>query len=142
MLEEYTGEGFIAALGLEFTAVGRDRVEARMPITERIMQPWGFVHGGATLTLLETVASVGGMASADLEHELPFGTEVHVRHRKSGRVVSIYGFATLDRSDPNPGRAGGVRQTWNVVARDDAGDVMSEGTVVVKVVPRANVPQG
>lgn len=138
-MQEENGElngGFISTLGIEFTEVGLERVEAVMPITESIAQPFGYVHGGATISLLESVASRGSMARCDLEHELPFGVEISVRHRKSGVAGSVRGVATFDREEPSKSGKGGVRQYWNVTAYDDAGDVMSGGVVMMRVVPK------
>ncbi|WP_241157226.1 PaaI family thioesterase [Adlercreutzia sp. ZJ242] len=138
---EMSGGGLIETLGVEFFAEGRSRVEARMPVTPAITQPFGFVHGGATIALLESVASRGSELRCDPEAEQPFGVEVHVRHRKSGREGHVRGVAEFDREEPSRGRAGGVKHFWNVTAYDDAGDVMSEGVVTCRVVPRAYVEQ-
>lgn len=126
--------GLVSTLGVELVEVRSDYAEAVMPIAPGVLQPHGFVHGGATIALLETVASAGAQSSCDLACELPFGVEVSVRHRKSGRVGQVRGVARLDRTEPS--RSGGVKQYWAVAAYDDAGDVMSDGTVMMKIVPR------
>lgn len=98
-----------------------------MPIAPAILQPFGFVHGGATIALLESVASVGAEESVDLERERPFGIEVQVRHRKSGVSGMLRGVAVLDRTE-------GRKQFWAVAAYDDEGDVVSDGEIVTKIV--------
>ncbi|MDO4290826.1 MAG: PaaI family thioesterase [Eggerthellaceae bacterium] len=128
--------GMNEALGVVFEVERPDRVEARMPIRYEITQPFGLVHGGATIALLESVASRGAELNCDLEKEQPFGVDVHVRHLKSGRAGSVLGVATLDREEPSHGRAGGIKQFWNVAAYDDAGDVMSEGVIVCRIVSK------
>lgn len=133
--------GLNEMMGVEFLAADGERVEARMPVTSRITQPFGLVHGGATIALLESVASLGSQLRCDLEVEQPFGVDVHVRHRKSGRAGYVRGVASYDHEEPSRGRAGGIKQYWTVVAYDDAGDVMSEGTIIVKVVNRARLAQ-
>ena len=119
--------GFSSTLNIEYTEISPKRVVATMPITPAILQPFGFVHGGATIALLESVASVGAEESVDFERERPFGIEVQVRHRKSGVSGSVTGVAEFDRVE-------GAKQFWNVVAYDDEGDVMSEGVVTTKIV--------
>lgn len=131
--------GFNETLGVEFLLATPERVEARMPITPSITQPFGLVHGGATISLLESVASLGGMLRCELETQQPFGVDVHVRHRKSGREGFVRGVATFEREEPSQGRAGGVKQYWAVTAFDNADDVMSEGTIIVRVVERARL---
>lgn len=128
--------GLNETLGVKFTSVELDRVEAYMPASAGVKQPFGFVHGGATIALLESVASLGSQIRCNLETELPFGVDVHVRHRKSARGGIVRGVATFNREEPAHGRAGGVKQFWDVAAYDDAGDVMSEGVIVAKVVSK------
>lgn len=123
-------DGLISLLGIRFIEATPERCEAVMPITDAVLQPFGFVHGGATLALLETVASRAAELRADLETERPFGTRVDVRHRKSGRAGSVRGVAELERVE-------GVKQIWRVNAYDDEGDVMSTGTFETKIVTLA-----
>lgn len=127
-------QGLNRTLGIRFTKVEPGQVEAVMPITPAILQPFGFVHGGATIALLESVASAGGEFMCDLAFEQPFGVEVSVRHRKSGKVGSVRGVATL--AERVPSTRAGYKLIWDVAAYDDEGDVMSDGHVVVKVVPK------
>lgn len=119
--------GFSTTLAIEFVEASATRVVAVMPITSDILQPFGFVHGGATISLLESVASVGAEMGVDIDRERPFGIDVHVRHRKSGACGSLKGVAELDRVE-------GSKQFWAVAAYDDEGDVVSDGTVVTKIV--------
>ena len=131
--------GLNKTLNVEFLVAEPDCVEARMPIGPHITQPFGLVHGGATIALLESAASLGAGLRCNLEKEQPFGVDVHVRHRKSGRAGYVRGVAQYDHDEPSYGRAGGIKQYWTVTAYDDAGDVMSEGTIIVKVVERARL---
>lgn len=119
--------GFTATLDIEYLEASATRVVAVMPITPDILQPFGFVHGGATIALLESVASVGAEMSVDIDRERPFGIDVHVRHKKSGVRGSLKGVAELARVE-------GSKQFWAVAAYDDEGDVVSDGTVITKIV--------
>ena len=119
-------------LGIEVVSANDDRVEAVMSVTPDLYQDHGFLHGGATISLLETAASVGAEHRTDFSCELPFGIDVHVRHRKSGKQGTLRGIAELDREESS--RAGGRKQFWNVSAVDEEGDVVSEGVVVTKIV--------
>ena len=100
---------FNKLLGITFPEASATFVRAELPITDAIRQPYGFVHGGATLTLLEAAASLGAEFHTDLSRELPFG------------VTSSKGYRKL---------------FWNVCARDDGGDVISEGVILCVVVPQ------
>lgn len=114
-------------LGIIVTKQDKYFVEATMAIRPGISQMFGYVHGGATLALLETVASIGSTYWYDPETEVVFGIESHVRHWKSGKNGMVRGVAEYDRSE-------GDKQYWNITAYDDEGDVMSSGTFVTKKV--------
>lgn len=122
-----SADGLVGLLGIRFTEETPDRCEAVMPITDDIRQPFGLVHGGATLALLETAASRAAELRADLEAERPFGTRIDVRHLKPGRAGSVRGVAEIDHVES-------VKQIWRVTAYDDEGDVMSTGTFETKIV--------
>ena len=94
-------QGLNHTLGVHFTKVEPGLVEAEMPITPALLQPFGFLHGGATIALLESVASAGGELACDLETEQPFGVEVTIRHKKSGREGDV---APAWRNSPSANR--------------------------------------
>lgn len=119
--------GFIDLLKIETIASDKNRVEMRMPITPELHQPFGFLHGGATITLLESAASMGAANNSDFEIERPFGIDVQVRHRKSGKDGFLRGVAELEKTEDG-------KQRWKVTAYDDAGDVVSDGIVITKIV--------
>lgn len=124
--------GLNGTLDVSFVSESPVCVRADMPITSAVLQPFGFLHGGATIALLESAASRGSELNADLDTERPFGIDVHVRHRKSGKAGLLHGEALLDREEDQGER--GRKQFWKVVATDDEGDVVSEGVIVVKIV--------
>lgn len=131
---------FADVLHIETVSLGKHHVEAVMPITPEVFQPHGYLHGGATIALLETVASYGAEQSTDFSKECPFGVDVHVRHRKSGKSGMLRGVADLDHEETSQ-RTGAVKQYWNVAAYDDAGDVVSDGMIMMKIVPLAYLDQ-
>ena len=124
-----TSGTLLEALGMEFVSVERDRVVATMPVDERTRQPYGYLHGGATAALLETVASVGAVQNVDTAREIPLGVEICVQHRRSVREGLVTGTAEPLEMAPD-------RQLWSVVARDDQDRVISEGTCAIRVVAR------
>lgn len=121
-------------LHIETVSADEGHVEVAMPITSEVFQPFGFLHGGATISLLETAASIGAEMLTDLDRERPFGIDVQIRHRKSGKAGTLRGIADLDRVEGN-------KQYWHVVALDGDGDVVSEGTIVTKIVSLERLAQ-
>ncbi|WP_144554648.1 hotdog fold thioesterase [Bacillus sp. X1(2014)] len=80
------------SLGIEITLVEKGRVMATMPVDERTRQPFGLLHGGASVALAETVASVGAYELVDKETEAVAGLEInanHVRPKTEGEVTAI-----------------------------------------------------
>ena len=80
-------------LGIQYTYASEDRVEATMPVDERTRQPFGILHGGATLALAETVAGLGSMILAKPD-EMVVGMQVsgsHVSSAHEGDTVRAVG---------------------------------------------------
>lgn len=123
-------------LCIETVSSDPNRVEVVMPITSEVFQPHGYLHGGATIALLETAASIGAEQNTDFDKERPFGIDVHVRHRRSGTSGTLRGVAVLDREETSE-RTGAVKQYWNVAAYDDEGNVVSDGAIMTKIVSLA-----
>ncbi|ANB57547.1 hypothetical protein GFC29_1055 [Anoxybacillus sp. B7M1] len=86
------GKGtLLEVLGIEITEIGHGRVVATMPVDHRTHQPFGLLHGGASVALAETVASLGAYALVDQDTESVAGLEInanHVRPVRSGTVTA------------------------------------------------------
>jgi len=81
----------IEALGIEITHLSQEKVTATMPVDERTRQPFGLLHGGASVALAETVASIGAYECLDKETEICAGLEInanHIRAKRDGIVTA------------------------------------------------------
>jgi 1,4-dihydroxy-2-naphthoyl-CoA hydrolase len=67
-------------LGMEIRELTEQRVVATMPVDDRTRQPFGLLHGGASVALAETVASLGGAMNVDLERFSVVGIEINANH--------------------------------------------------------------
>lgn len=79
-------------LGIEFTAIGEDYLEATMPVDHRTKQPMGLLHGGANVVLAETLGSLAASLTLDLSKQACVGLEInanHVRAVKDGKVRGV-----------------------------------------------------
>jgi 1,4-dihydroxy-2-naphthoyl-CoA hydrolase len=77
-------------LGIEFTEIGPDFLRGRMPVDERTHQPYGILHGGASVALAETLGSVGAGLVIDRSKYGCVGQEInanHIRGVSSGFVI-------------------------------------------------------
>ncbi len=82
------------SLGIEYTFIGEGRVEATMPVDSRTMQPFGILHGGATIALAETICGVGSILLCE-EDEVSRGMQVSANHVYAARSGYVKGIATL-----------------------------------------------
>lgn len=138
--EGYDIGNFCRVLGVEFTKYTPERVEGTMPMGSEKWQPWGFVHGGATIAFLESLASRASEYHFDPATEAAFGVDVHIRHRKPGKDGIMHGYAELDHEEMSSNGIG-RKQFWNVAAMDEAGDIISSGVIMTKVVPKSRLAQ-
>lgn len=85
-------ETILGTLGIELVELTADRVTATMPVHSKTHQPYGLLHGGASVVLAETVASMGTWNLIDLEHEAAVGLEInanHIRGKRDGIVTAV-----------------------------------------------------
>lgn len=109
-------------LGIEFKSVSKGQVEAIMPIHRHVCQPFGILHGGATIALAESVAGEGSLFLCN-EHEIPVGTQVscnHISTAKVGEVVHALG--TLIH-------LGSTIHIWNVDINNSEGRLISSARI-------------
>ncbi|MGC7559389.1 hotdog fold thioesterase [Pasteurella sp. PK-2025] len=100
----------IEHLGIYFTAQGENWLEASMPVNERTIQPMGFLHGGLSVALAETIGSMAGFCCIT-EHQTLFGLEInanHLRPVKQGQVVA----------KAQPIHLGKQTQVWQIEIKD------------------------
>lgn len=79
-------------LGIQFTTIGADYLEATMPVNEKTKQPYGLLHGGANMVLAETLGSIGSSLLVDPETQYCVGLEINANHLKavkSGMVTGV-----------------------------------------------------
>lgn len=91
----YQGGTLVDALGIELVTLEKGKVVATMPVDERTRQPFGILHGGASVALAETVASVGAYELVDKESEAVAGLEINANHIKSKTEGIVTATATV-----------------------------------------------
>lgn len=93
LLNKMSANTMVAHLGIEFTKVSDDSIEARMPVDSRTHQPMGLLHGGASVALAETLGSVGASCCIDMSKSYCVGLEINANHIKSMRSGFVIGIA-------------------------------------------------
>jgi len=120
-------DSLLRTLGIEFTEMQPTRVVATMPITPRHHQPLGYLHGGASVALAETVASTGGYLNCPAGMTA-FGLEInanHLRPKQSGILTAV----------ATPLHIGRSTQVWEVKIEDEAGKLVCVARCTIAVVP-------
>lgn len=99
-------------LGIVFTAIGDDWIEATMPVENRTRQPAGLLHGGASVVLAESLASVASYLCIDAKISDVVGLELSASHLKSVREGVVTGRV-------QPLRLGKRFQVWDIQIRNE-----------------------
>lgn len=119
-------------LGMEFVAVGEDWLRCRMPVDQRTHQPFGRLHGGASVALAETVASVAGSMVVDPERFAVVGMEINANHMRPVYEGWVHATARAES-------LGRTTQVWSIRIEDDAAKLvcLSRMTAAVIAIDRS-----
>ena len=125
------GQGtMVQHLGIVVTAIGEDWLQATMPVDERTRQPFGLLHGGASVALAETLGSLAAwLTLPDPERTLAVGLEVNANHIRAVRSGSVTGIA-------RPEHLGRSTQVWSIRIKDEDGRLVSIARLTVALVDR------
>ena len=129
LLNAQAKHALMGNLGIQYTYASPDRIEATMPVDERTRQPFGILHGGATLALAETVAGLGSMVTCQPD-EIVVGMQVsgnHVSSAHEGDTVRAVGTIV------HRGRSSHV---WNVDVFTSTNKLVSSIRVVNSIVKK------
>ena len=129
ILEMLPTRGLAERLGIEIIELTPARVVATMPVDERTRQPFGILHGGASVALAETVASLGAVMNVDLEKASAVGLEINANHLRAKREGTVRATAT-------PFHVGRSTQVWDVRIVDEEERPVCISRCTLAVVPR------
>ena len=121
--------GLTVALGIEVVELRPERVVGTMPVDDRTRQPYGLLHGGASIALAETVASLGATAAIDRERFMAVGQEINGNHLRPIASGTVTATAT-------PVHIGRSSQVWTISIVDEAGKLVCISRCTLAVVPR------
>ncbi|HEY2376714.1 MAG TPA: hotdog fold thioesterase [Gemmatimonadaceae bacterium] len=129
ILQALPTRGLADLLGIEIVELTPQRVVATMPVDERTRQPFGILHGGASVALAETVASLGAAMNVDLERQSAVGLEINANHIRAKREGLVRATAT-------PFHVGRSTQVWDVRIVDEQDKPVCISRCTLAVVPR------
>jgi 1,4-dihydroxy-2-naphthoyl-CoA hydrolase len=117
----------VSRVGIVFSEIGGDFLRATMPVDGRTRQPYGLLHGGASVVLAETLGSTGAVMCVDKAGFLCVGQEInanHVRPARSGRVTGT----------ARPIHLGGRSQVWAIEIVNDEQDLVCVSRMTIAIV--------
>lgn len=121
------GQGnMVGLLDIRFTRLGDDELEATMPVDSRTHQPFGLLHGGASVVLAETLGSVAGYLCTEGEQQV-VGLEVNANHLRSVRSGGVRGVCRALH-------AGRRHQVWQIEIYDEQNRLCCSARLTTAVV--------
>lgn len=117
----------LETLGIQVTEIGDDWMRGTMPVDHRTHQPYGLLHGGASVALAETLGSTAAMLTLDPDKELTVGLDInanHIRGVRSGVVTGTAKALHLGRST----------QVWEIRIENEAGQLVCISRITMAVI--------
>jgi uncharacterized protein (TIGR00369 family) len=121
--------GLPTTLGIEMLELSEARVIATMPVDDRTRQPFGLLHGGASIALAETVASFGAVVHIDRERFMAVGQEINGNHLRA-KVQGVV------RATGVPVHLGRTSQVWSIEIADEEGRLVCISRCTMAIVER------
>ena len=116
-------------LGIRIIEIGPDFLRATMPVNEHTHQPFGVLHGGASVALAETVGSLASMMCVDMQQFLCLGQEINANHLRAVSAGTVTATA-------RPFHLGGRSHVWHIEIRDDNERLVCVSRLTMAVVDR------
>ena len=127
-INAWSANTLMEALGIRITAVGEDWLRGTMPVDRRTHQPYGLLHGGASVALAETLGSTAAMLTLDPTQELSVGLDINANHVRGVRSGLVTGTA-------RPLHIGRTTQVWEIRIENEEGSLVCISRLTMAVVP-------
>ena len=127
-INAWSANTMMETLGIRISAIGDDWLQGTMPVDHRTHQPYGLLHGGASVVLAETLGSSAAMLTLDPEKELAVGLDInanHIRGVRSGIVTGTAKMLHIGRST----------QVWEIRIESEEGALVCISRITMAVVP-------
>ena len=124
-----TENTMVEHLGIKVIELGEDYLVGTMPVDNRTKQPFGILHGGASVALAETLASYGGYLTVDPEKYHVVGVEINANHLKMAKEGNVTGKCT-------PIKRGRSTQVWQTEIKNDNGELVCISRITLMVLEK------
>jgi 1,4-dihydroxy-2-naphthoyl-CoA hydrolase len=129
VLNKLSANTMVGHLGITYTAIGTDYLEATMPVDHRTHQPLGLLHGGASVTLAETLGSVAAMCCLDTNLQYPVGLEINANHIKSVREGYVIGTV-------HPIHVGKKTHVWEIKITNEKHELVCISRITIAIIDK------
>jgi 1,4-dihydroxy-2-naphthoyl-CoA hydrolase len=119
-------------LGIRFTEIGEDFLRGTLPVDQRTKQPFGLLHGGASVTLAETLGSIGATMCVDTARFQTVGQEINANHVRAAHSGLVTGTA-------RPVHLGGRTHVWTIDIVNEAGKLVCTSRLTMAVIARGGL---
>ena len=124
----HAADTLVSHLGIVITEAGDDWLRGTMPVDARTKQPYGLLHGGASVALAETLGSMAGNLCVDNAKEMVVGLEINANHLRAARDGIVTGTARALH-------VGRTTQVWEIRIENEAGKPVCISRITLAVVP-------
>ena len=134
-IQSYSRGTMAEHLDMRFTEIGPDFLRGTLPVDHRTTQPFGLLHGGASVALAETLGSVAAQHCVDLERFRCVGLEINANHVRAARSGRVTGTA-------RPVHLGRRSQVWEIRIDDEEGKLVCVSRLTIAVLDGAALASG
>lgn len=129
LLNRSASTTLMGALGIQITRVTEDFIEGTMPVDQRTHQPFGLLHGGASVALAETLGSIGASLCIDLKEQNCVGLEINANHLAGVRSGTVTGVA-------RPIHLGRSTHVWEIRITSEDGKLVCISRLTMAIIPK------
>jgi 1,4-dihydroxy-2-naphthoyl-CoA hydrolase len=128
-LNTFPRNSMVEHIGIEFVEIGDDYLKARMPVDRRTVQPMGLLHGGASVTLAETLGSTAAYLCIDASKKICVGLDINANHIRAVTSGFVYGVV-------RPVHVGGSTHVWEIRITDEQDRLVCISRITMAVLNR------
>jgi 1,4-dihydroxy-2-naphthoyl-CoA hydrolase len=125
----WNANSLVDHIGIRITEIGDDFLRGTMPVDARTKQPFGLLHGGASVALAESLGSLAGTMCLDATKEMAVGLDINANHVRAVADGVVTGTA-------RPLHVGRSTQVWEIRIEDEQERLVCISRLTLAVVPR------
>ena len=133
-INNFNSKTMVGHIGIEILEANNEYVLGRMPVDKRTIQPYGLLHGGASVAFAESLGSLAGGLHVNWEKEAVVGIEINANHLKSVRSGYVFGKAT-------PIKIGKKIHVWNIDITNENKDLICISRLTLAIINQEKVVQ-